>query len=1649
MPRRVPVPVGEALPEPRRVRELTGRRSASGKVFELADGRVQAELSAAPVHYRDAGGDWREIDTSVRPSTRRPGFVVGNESNAFGSFFGDSTDRLMRFEHAGRSLSLGLPGEATVVRPVVEGSTVTYPDVAGSADVSYEVGTDGLKENIVLESAPADGQDAVFTFTLHAGGGIEARQDEDGWIGFWRKGVESDPLWVMPKPFMYDAADDAESPYGKVWSDQVTQTLDQQGSEVTVTVRADGKWLSSSARKFPVVVDPTIKIVPNPADGQDALIQSGTPTTNFGDGGRLSVGTTDTQIVRSLVQFDVSQVQTPGGADFQSAELMLYFDQAHTTNDFDVEMEARRVDSPWNEATVTWNSINAAGGAVGHDREIVDNSSSGRVSWTGAWPESNSGTLPQYAVGGGYQYNLNATSGETFTWVPNLALSGNYEVEAHYVPSTNRPTNASYTVHYDGGSQAYSVDQTAGSEGVWTTLGTKPFVAGSSHKVVLRDSTDSTKATIADAVQFTKWGRVTKLANRNNRWHAYAVTSTVRSWIEGTAPNHGFMIKATDESVLGRGGPRYLPSEYIYQDETAVRPKLVLTYGEPGVELNPIRKSYSTGAALSWSAYQDPSGAAGDDIVEYQVHRTQTQHFVPSAATLVAPVAKTATGYTDTSAIPTPADSTDPVGTFYYYMVAVKRKDGTVVPSTTQLARLPKAGRIMQILQLNASDTTISSTLPTQNLNVFDGEPWLMVGNNSSTYGKTRVLVEFPDLSAIPSGVTVTDADLMLWKTEATGSGATVDAHALTAPYAETTATWNQAATGDAWTPGGEYDPQVGDSVSGIDLDPKRHTWWMDDVVQGWVDDPASNHGLLLKVRDESASGPQQRAIFLSGEFTRDLELRPQLVVQYLEKTTESTYYAPDTPAQMTEGQPYATEVSLTNTTATTWPASSRKLSYHWALPDGTDVTTAENRLETTLPEDVSPGETVTVNAQVEAPVQAETGNTNKREAAVLQWDLRNTSAGQWLSESADQIPSLDQHVAVEDPTSDELGLERWFSYAGTDTGAGSAAVTNLHSGNTVWSYDAFTNPSRGLSTFVRMSYNSTDTSTSSMGYGWSLQASTLMRLGSPLDFHPNPNPTKVTLTDGDGTSHFFTWNGSEWVSPAGVHLYLQRLVTCAQNTQEDRAWVMTRPDRTEFYFDCDGYLSAVVDNNGNEMLFTYEHRKSMNKPVKFLKYITDPTGRETLSLDYYEKGEDYTWIDDTGAEQSGTNLTNPHIIDQVASLTDISGRTVTFAYTDKGLMAKMVDGAGAGASVQKVFRFDYDADQGNKNVKLVAVTDPRGNTTDLAYYDPPGDDPQFHWWNKSITDRRDSTTAIAYTDPDGPQGDFINTVVTDPMTHDTSYQLDNRGRATQITNAKSESTALQWDSDNNVSRLEEDNGAVSTWVYDPKTGYPTEVKDPKANSNAHVGTRFTYDPVALNGHVVDLATKTSPEGRQWAFDYNLEGDLTSVTDPAGTATATPVDDFQTTHTYDTWGQLLTSTDANGNTSTFADYDDSGYPQTIDDADPDNDDTTFVYDIRGQVTEVTDAAGKVTTQDYDVFGRPGENVVPKDQAAGEFITTPAPEYDANDNITTATAPNGAISTAVYSPMDELVESNAPVDEQGDPARKTVYTYNKVGLGRVS
>ncbi|MFI0372079.1 DNRLRE domain-containing protein [Actinomadura sp. 1N219] len=483
VPRNDPMPPSAKAAPAKRVKELTGRRTANAKVFELSDGRLQKELSAVPRHYRGKDGDWHDIDPRVK-STDRKGFVYGNQTNTFSSFFGTRPDELVTFDADGASLTLGTPqtNQAKSAKPKADGNAVNYQDLlGGGADLSYEVVQDALKEKIVLAAPPSNGS---YAFTVKPDG-VRAWQRPDGAIAFYKGDFDGRPVFVMPKPFMYDSAPDASSPYGAAWSPKVTQSMrwDAKTGLLHITVQADKTWLNDAKRKYPVVIDPTIKIAPTPTQSQDTMISSDGPDQNYDDNWRLSVGTTNSGKSRALLKFPLGEI--PAGTRIDSAQLQLYYDQNHTSSTNPVTLEARRATQAWDETTATWNSANGIVGELSGNTEQVDDGDPGKTAATGSWPYSGNPTTTQAAINHDYPYNNDAAAGDKYTWVPTLTENGTYRVEAHYVEAADRATNAPYTVTYNGGTQTYPISQYHATEtkGVWKTLGSRPFTAGTTGKV--------------------------------------------------------------------------------------------------------------------------------------------------------------------------------------------------------------------------------------------------------------------------------------------------------------------------------------------------------------------------------------------------------------------------------------------------------------------------------------------------------------------------------------------------------------------------------------------------------------------------------------------------------------------------------------------------------------------------------------------------------------------------------------------------------------------------------------------------------------------------------------------------------------------------------------------------------------------------------------------------------------------------------------------------------------------------------------------------------------------------------------------------------------------------------------------------------------
>jgi hypothetical protein len=93
--------------------------------------------------------------------------------------------------------------------------------------------------------------------------------------------------------------------------------------------------------------------------------------------------------------------------------------------------------------------------------------------------------------------------GSDFRWLPTFVAEGDYEVFAWWTTASSNYHSAQYTINHNGGSTVVLKDQRVNG-GRWISLGTYHFLAGSTHSVVLLDTTGNVKRrrVVADAVMF-------------------------------------------------------------------------------------------------------------------------------------------------------------------------------------------------------------------------------------------------------------------------------------------------------------------------------------------------------------------------------------------------------------------------------------------------------------------------------------------------------------------------------------------------------------------------------------------------------------------------------------------------------------------------------------------------------------------------------------------------------------------------------------------------------------------------------------------------------------------------------------------------------------------------------------------------------------------------------------------------------------------------------------------------------------------------------------------------------------------------------------------------------------------------------------------
>ncbi|WP_405183650.1 PA14 domain-containing protein [Nocardia sp. NBC_01377] len=239
---------GKSSFDPKTSKE-TGRTEDSIE-FTNANGTKTLVLSQIPLGVPDGKGGWDPVDTRLveKKDSKRVTAVRTGVGIELAEFANDPA--LFKVNQGGVPVTLELEGAGKAGRKV-DGSTATYANALPNTDVKYEVSAEAIKESIILKNASAVGE-GKWSFTLNTGaltpkveGKIVKISDDTG------KVVAS-----LPPIAVWDSAGSEKDKKGSARTGG-TYTLARDGTAWKLTVTVDKSWLKDSARKFPIVVDPT------------------------------------------------------------------------------------------------------------------------------------------------------------------------------------------------------------------------------------------------------------------------------------------------------------------------------------------------------------------------------------------------------------------------------------------------------------------------------------------------------------------------------------------------------------------------------------------------------------------------------------------------------------------------------------------------------------------------------------------------------------------------------------------------------------------------------------------------------------------------------------------------------------------------------------------------------------------------------------------------------------------------------------------------------------------------------------------------------------------------------------------------------------------------------------------------------------------------------------------------------------------------------------------------------------------------------------------------------------------------------------------------------------------------------------------------
>ena len=251
---------------------------------------------------------------------------------------------------------------------------------------------------------------------------------------------------------------------------------------------------------------------------------------------------------------------------------------------------------------------------------------------------------------------------------------------------------------------------------------------------------------------------------------------------------------------------------------------------------------------------------------------------------------------------------------------------GDASSTATPTPQTPDPGVTATATSSPTPSTPTATPMPTtvaldvvQDCYIDEWEPTLPHNHGSlicRTNGIRKVLVQF-DLSTLPPHAVVISAKLRMTTVDAGANLIYVHAYRLLSCWQESSATWQQARTGQSWAAPGasasgvDYEPTSLDRVA-VDTRNKTYEWDVTAAAQAWVQGGQENCGLIL-VAD---AGPQLQWGFVASEHASSAQ-HPQLIVEYavVAPTATPTATATASPTSSATLMPTATPSSTVTPT--------------------------------------------------------------------------------------------------------------------------------------------------------------------------------------------------------------------------------------------------------------------------------------------------------------------------------------------------------------------------------------------------------------------------------------------------------------------------------------------------------------------------------------------------------------------------------------------------------------------------------------------------------------------------------------------------------------------------------------------------------------